>query len=265
MRRLLLAALLLPTPALAQSLPAPATDKTFSAPPPGMVDAPCPVAPAEPDQAWLNARSAYKRTNDWPWLCRYAQDNAALKARPTVVFMGDSITEIWLARDPAMFTPGRIDRGISGQTTPQMLLRFWQDVVALKPKVVHIMAGTNDLAGNTGPNSPEGYRNNIRAMVDLARANRIAVILGSIPPAARFGWQPAVEPVRRIAELNAWLKAYAAERHLVYADYHVVLATPEGAIKPELSPDGVHPNAAGYKLMRPVAEAAVKAALKTAR
>jgi len=265
MHRLLLAALLLPTPALAQPATAPADDKAFMAPPPGMVDAPCPVVPAEPDPAWWKALGAYNRNNDWPWLCRFVQDNAALKARPTVVFMGDSITEGWLVRDPAMFTPGRIDRGISGQTTPQMLLRFWQDVIALKPKVVHIMAGTNDLAGNTGPNSPEGYRNNIRAMVDLARANRIAVILGSIPPAARFGWQPAVEPLRRIAELNVWLKAYAAERHLVYADYHAVLATPEGAMKPELSPDGVHPNAAGYKLMRPIAEAALKAALKTAR
>jgi lysophospholipase L1-like esterase len=230
-----------------------------------MGDAPCPPVPANPDPAWWNALGSYIRGHDWPWLCRYAGENAAIKQRPSVVFMGDSITEGWVEQDPALFGPARLGRGISGQTTPQMLLRFWQDVIALKPQVVHILAGTNDIAGNNGPTSPEEYQNNIRAMVALARANRIAVILGAIPPAARFSWQPVVKPTARIAALNAWLKSFAAREHLVFADYHTALATPEGVMKPELSPDGVHPNAAGYKLMRPVTEAAIATALKAAR
>ncbi len=229
------------------------------APGPGMVEAPCPVVPEPLDNATYAALNAYNDTHDWAWLCRYQAANAALKARPVAVFMGDSITEYWGALDPALFAGGVIDRGISGQTTPQMVLRFRQDVIALRPKVVHIMGGTNDIAGNTGPESPEMFKNNIRTMVDLARANGIAVVLGAIPPAAKFNWVPSLQPAKRISELNRWLKSYAAQRRLVYADYHAVLAAPDGAMKPAFSADGVHPNAAGYAAMRAVADRALAA------
>ena len=235
------------------------------APGPGMVEAPCPAVPEQLDNATYVALNAYNETHDWAWLCRFQPANAALKARPKAVFKGDSISEYWGGLDPALFTGGVIDRGISGQTTPQMVLRLRQDVVALRPKVVHIMAGTNDIAGNTGPESPEMFKNNIRTMVDLARANRIAVVLGSIPPAAKFNWVPALQPADRIAELNRWLKGYAAERRLVFADYHAVLVAADGAMKAAFTADGVHPNAAGYAAMRPVAEHALAAALKAGR
>ena len=235
------------------------------APGPGMVEAPCPKLPEKLDNDTYVALGVYNEGHDWAWLCRYQAANAALKERPRAVFMGDSITEYWGGLDPALFAGGVIDRGISGQTTPQMVLRFRQDVVALRPKVVHIMGGTNDVAGNTGPESPDMFRNNIRTMVDLARANGIAVVLAAIPPAAKFNWVPGLQPAARIAELNRWLKSYAAERKLVFADYHAVLAAPDGAMKPAFSADGVHPNAAGYAVMRPVAERALAAALKAAR
>lgn len=268
MRFLVAAALLLPVPALGQPAPAPAPTPApapaspFVAPPAGMSDAPCPVPSTRADDAWRAAYRAWVPGNDWPWLCRYRAENLSLNARPNVVFMGDSITEGWPLRDPGFFTPGRVGRGISGQTSPQMLLRFMADVVALRPRVVHIMAGTNDIAGNTGPTSAEAWRNNIRAMADIARANGIAVVLGTIPPAGTFAWRPGMQPAPRIVELNRWLKAFAAERKLVLADYHAVLAAPDGAMKPGLSGDGVHPNAAGYKVMDAVAEAALAEALK---
>ena len=132
-----------------------------------------------------------------------------------------------------------------------------KDVIALHPRVVHIMIGTNDIAGNTGPTSVAAYQANIRAMVDLARVNGVRVVLGSIPPAKRMDWRPGLEPAPRIAELNRWLRAFAAEQGLVYADYHGVLATPDGALRPELGKDGVHPEAPGYALMRPIAERAL--------
>lgn len=194
---------------------------------------------------------------DWANLNRYAAENAAMRgARVSTVFMGDSITQGWREQRPAFFE-GRAGRGISGQTTPQMLLRFQADVVALKPAAVHIMAGTNDLAGNTGPNSAEDYRNNIRAMVTLAKANGIKVILASIPPAAGFAWKPALKPTPLIAELNAWLKSYAEAEGQAFLDYHTALATPEGALRPDLTFDGVHPNHAGYQVMAPLARKAL--------
>jgi lysophospholipase L1-like esterase len=138
-----------------------------------------------------------------------------------------------------------------------MLARFMQDVVALKPQVVHILAGTNDIAGNTGPNSPEDYKNTIRAMVTLAQANHIAVVLGSIPPANKFSWQPKLSPAPRIAELNAWLRAFAAEAHAEYVDYYSALAGPDSGLPAKFSIDGVHPNITAYAIMRPLAEAAI--------
>ncbi|MDE2435685.1 MAG: SGNH/GDSL hydrolase family protein [Sphingomonadales bacterium] len=204
--------------------------------------------------------------NDWAWLCRYRAENARLDPAhpPRVVFMGDSITQGWIDADPAFFAQGYADRGISGQTTPQMLVRFWQDVIALRPSVVHIMGGTNDIAGNTGPTTPEAWQNAVRAMVTLAKANHIAVIVGSIPPSNHFGWSPAQQPAPWITRLNAWLKDYAKAEGLVYADYHSALAGPQDELPAGYGADGVHPNSAGYAVMRPIAEQAIKEAEKKA-
>lgn len=199
---------------------------------------------------------AEKAARDWADLCRYRPENATAKG-VEAVFMGDSITELWMTADPTFFSATRVDRGISGQTSAQMLLRFTADVVALKPKVVHILAGTNDVAGNTGPNRPEDFKNNIRAMTDIADTNRIAVVIGAIPPADRFLWRGELKPAAQIAELNGWLKAFAAERGYAFADYHTAMATPAGAMKPGFSKDFVHPNRSGYAVMTPIAQAAL--------
>jgi lysophospholipase L1-like esterase len=214
-----------------------------------MSDAPCPSPPAPP--------------RDFPDLCHYKSENAAFikGTHPTVVFMGDSITEGWGVGDPSLFSRGVIDRGISGQTSPQMLVRFYQDVVALHPKAVHIMAGTNDVAGNTGPSSPDDFKNNIRAMVDLAKANHIQVVLASILPAERFPWRPDIQPAEQIRQLNKWLRQLADQRKLVYADYYSSLTTASGGFRAELSNDGVHPNSDGYAAMRPIADAALRKAM----
>ena len=241
-----------------------------------MVDDPCPPRPpapivglpepgkpavyAEPKVLAASQRyEAWRAANDWAALCRYRAENrsAAAGGRPRAVFMGDSITEFWKAYDPGFFTGGVLDRGVSGQTTPQMLVRFYPDVVRLKPRVVHIMAGTNDLAGNTGPTSEEAFKANIEAMVDLARANGIKVVLGSIPPAKRFSWRPELTPAAKVGELNAWLKGFAASRGAAYADYYAVLADADGGLKAEYTTDGVHPATAGYAAMKPVAERAL--------
>ena len=231
-------------------------------PPVGMSDAPCPAP--QPGQFALDPHTL---STDWAWLCHYREDNARIDPRhpPLVVFIGDSITENWLAADRDFFAHGNLGRGISGQTSSQLLVRFYQDVIALHPRVVHIMVGTNDIAGNTGPTSPAAYQNAVRAMVDLARANHIVVILGSIPPSIQFGWQPAVTPGPWVARLNAWLKDYAKSAGLVYADYHTALAGPAGELPAEFGPDGVHPNAAGYAVMRGVAERAMAEAERRAR
>ena len=178
-----------------------------------------------------------------------------------VVFFGNSITELWQAADPSLFTGGTVDRGISGQTSGQGLVRFYADVVALHPKVVHILVGTNDIAGNNGPNRPEDFKNNISAMVDIAKANHIQVILASITPAGVIPWRSEINASARIVELNAWIAAYAKARGLVYVDYHRALAGPDGAMKPGFSRDGVHPLRSGYALMTPLAKAAVAKAL----
>lgn len=199
---------------------------------------------------------------DWAWLGRYRDANAALTdtTTPRIVFIGDSITQGWIDKVPTFFTPERIDRGIGGQTTPQMLLRFRQDVIALKPAVVQIMGGTNDIAGNTGPMSVDETKANIMSMADLARANGIRVILASIPPADHFPWRPGLETASRIAAMNAWLKEYAKRTEAIYADYWTALHDGQ-ALRAALTYDGVHPNAAGYRVMAPVADAAIRAAL----
>ena len=199
------------------------------------------------------------QSEDWANLARYREANEALTARDSrrVVFMGDSITEGWgsqpFMRDNRHF----VDRGISGQTAPQMLVRFRFDVIDLKPAVVHVMAGTNDIAGNTGPESEDEIFGYIVSMVELARANRIKVILASVPPAADFPWRPGLEPAPKIRSLNARLKAYAASHSITYADYWRVMSSGDGRMKAEYSEDGVHPNARGYEAMRPVTQAAL--------
>ena len=199
---------------------------------------------------------------DWAWLDRYRQANAVLRPtrEPRVVFIGDSITQGWIDKVPGFFTPGRLDRGIGGQTTPQMLLRFRQDVIDLHPAVVQIMGGTNDIAGNTGPMTSEQTKGNIMMMAELARAHGIRVILASITPATAFPWRPGLETASKIVALNGWLQRYAAQTGAIYADYWSALHDGE-ALRLTLTYDGVHPNAAGYAVMAPVAEAAIAAAM----
>ena len=207
----------------------------------------------DPQFAEFNRESQSRSQHDWPGLCRFRSENdsaATAAERPRVVFMGDSITENWKLGDPGLFEQGILNRGISGQTTPQMLVRLRSDVIALKPRIVHILAGTNDVAGNTGPNRPQDFKDNIMTMAELARAHGIRVVLASIPPAASFNWRPQLHPAGQIQELNRWLRDYASRNKFDYVDYYSVLVGPNGGFKPELSNDGVHPNREGYRLMR---------------
>ena len=195
---------------------------------------------------------------DWPNLAAYRESSAALAAQPDplrIVFMGDSITEGWDRQHQGFFAdPHRVNRGISGQTTPQMLLRFRQDVIALHPRAVVILAGTNDIAGNTGPATDAEIEGNIASMAELARANHIEVVLATLVPTVHYPWAPDLQPAPRIAAINAWLHSYAAASHVALADYHTPMATPDGALPPELGGDGVHPNGSGYAIMRSVIE-----------
>jgi lysophospholipase L1-like esterase len=221
-----------------------------------------------PDEIAARARVQQERLlNDWANLARYRDQNATLAppapGEARVVFYGDSITDGW-GRVQGAFFPGKpyLNRGISGQTTPQMLVRFRQDVVALKPQVVVILAGTNDIAGNTGPSTPEMIQDNFKSMVDIARANDIRVVLASILPASDYPWKPGLNPGPRIVALNAWLKQYAASLDLVYVDYYSAVVDGKLGMKPELASDGVHPTKAGYDIMAPLAERAIAEALR---
>jgi lysophospholipase L1-like esterase len=198
---------------------------------------------------------------DWAQLGRYRAADAALPAeeKGRVVFYGDSITDAWEYNGGSFF-PGKpyVNRGISGQTTPQMVVRFWQDVVDLHPEAVVILAGTNDIAGNTGPSTPEMIEDNFKSMAEIAKANGIRVILASVTPVAKYPWRPEIADVpAKIAVINAWLKDYCAQEKLTYLDYWSAMAGPDGGMKPGISKDGVHPNAAGYAIMQPLAEAAI--------
>lgn len=200
---------------------------------------------------------------DWGDFARYSADNARLAATGVVtdcVFMGDSITERWLKLRPGFFTPGRVCRGITGQTTPQMLVRFRADVLALQPAVVHIMAGTNDLAGNTGRETFGMIEDNIRDMVELALVNGVRVVLASIPPASRFNWSPSVAAIQPIRDMNARLAAYAAQMRVVYADYHRILDDGTGGLAPGMSTGDVHPTAPAYALIEQRATEAINQA-----
>lgn len=225
---------------------------------------PMPPLPPE-DLAAYQKQQAAQKTNDWASLCYYRADNAVLTARGVVpgrvVFMGDSITQSWGLAAPGFFDVDNVNRGISGQTTPQMALRFKADVLALKPAAVHILGGINDIAGNTGPTTLEDVEANIMSMVELAKAHNVTVILSTILPADHFTWAPALKPADAVARFNAWARTYAAQQDLILADYFTPFATPDGAMKPELTLDGVHPNKAGYNVMEPIAQAAIATAL----
>jgi lysophospholipase L1-like esterase len=217
------------------------------------------------------------RLRDWPALARYRNDNAKVaapaKGEHRVVFMGDSITDSWDDPKYGGFFPGKpyVDRGISGQTTPQMLIRFRPDVVALHPEVVVILAGTNDLAGNTGPATLEVIEDNLVSMADLAKANHISVVLASILPVSDYekskDGQPIIRttqrPPEKIVALNDWMKKYAAENKMIYLDYFSSMIDAKGLLKDELSEDGLHPNTKGYEVMAPLAERAIALALKS--
>jgi len=200
---------------------------------------------------------------DWANLGRYHDANAAASA-PTVVFMGDSITDGW-GKKYGQFFPGKpyLNRGIGGQTTPQMLIRFRPDVIAHHPKVVVILAGTNDIAGNTGPTTLEAIEDNLMSMVDLAHANGINVVFSSVMPVCDYIKPQTVRrPPEQIIALNAWMKDYASKKGLVYLDYYTPMLDDKQMFRQELTFDGLHPNDAGYELMMPLAEKAVAAALK---
>jgi lysophospholipase L1-like esterase len=204
---------------------------------------------------------------DWPDLAKYRDANTRLPSPAAkenrVVFYGNSITEVWAQHFPAMF-PGKpyIGRGISGQTTPQMLIRFRQDVVALKPKVVVILAGTNDIAGNTGPSTLEMIEDNLMSMTEIAKANGIRVVLSSVLPVYDYAWKPGLEPAPKILALNKWMKNYAAKVGAVYLDYHSAMHDEREGLRADLTYDGVHPTEAGYRVMAPLAVKAIEQALR---
>lgn len=196
---------------------------------------------------------------DWAGLCRYRTENDLQRRQPSpdVIFLGDSITESWLHADPEYFSGKVIDRGISGQTTSQILLRFYPDVVALRPRVVHILAGTNDVLQGVGPIGDDDILNNISAMIDIAQVNRIKVVLASILPISVRPWRPALRPADRLTRLNHRLQALAASRRVAFVDYFAAMKGRDQGLRADLGNDGVHPNRAGYAVMRPMAQRAI--------
>ena len=237
-------------------------------------------SPADPcTEVTVRAARAETRLKDWPALARYREDNtkiiAPTKNEVRIVFMGDSITDAWDDPKYGGFFPGKpyIDRGISGQTTPQMLIRFRPDVIALQPKIVVILAGTNDIAGNTGPMTLSAIEDNLTSMFELAHANGIRVVFASLLPISDYeknkdGQQiirTKQRPPEQITALNDWMKKYATGHGGIYLDYFSAMADEKGFLKEELSEDGLHPNQKGYDIMAPLAEQAIAAALKSRR
>jgi len=251
-----------------------ARGQTASAPAtaPSTASQAAPAAPAQAAEAvtqlQTELQNAQKRLQDWPNLARY--HDADEKVPPPgpgenrVVFLGDSITDNWGSKYGKFF-PGEpyINRGISGQTTPQMLIRFWPDVVALGPKVVVILAGTNDIAGNTGPTTLEAIEDNLMAMTQLARSSGIRVVLASLLPVSdAIQPQTTRRPPEKIVELNQWIRDFATENGMVYLDYYSALIDDQKMFRKELTFDGLHPNDAGYEVMGPLAEKAIAQALQ---
>jgi lysophospholipase L1-like esterase len=205
---------------------------------------------------------------DWANLKRYQSENAKLSATEKnenrVVFMGNSITQQWKDKDSTFFAKNPyICRGISGQTTPQMLVRFRQDVIALKPKVVVILAGTNDIAGNTGPSTLEMIMDNLSSMSELANANNIRVVLCSVLPAFDYPWKKGLEPNVKIPKLNAMIKAYGEKMGFTYLDYFGAMNDGTNGMIAEYTTDGVHCTIKGYKVMESMVKPAIEKALKS--
>jgi len=220
---------------------------------------------SEQKEAWRKAQEEQLH-NDWANLARFREDNKLVgmpaAGEKRIVFMGNSITEGWSRTDPDFFSAKPyVNRGISGQTTPQMIIRFKPDVINLKPAVVVILAGINDIAGNTGPSSLEMIEDNLSSMVDIAQANGVRVVLSSVLPAYDFPWRPGLEPAEKVVKLNIWIKNFAETHKCVYLDYFTPMSDEKHALKAEYTEDGVHPNLAGYKIMEPLAEEAIKKAL----
>jgi lysophospholipase L1-like esterase len=204
---------------------------------------------------------------DWANLNHFRQANLDLgdpkPGEQRVVFLGNSITEGWLIQDPAFFQ-GRpyINRGISGQTTHQMLVRFRQDVIGLKPAVVVILAGTNDIAQNMGPTTTQAIMDNIISMAELAKIHQIKVVLCAVLPAYNYNWRPGLEPAEKITALNQLIREYCLENKIAFVDYHTPMADHRNGLIYEYGEDGVHPNKNGYKVMGPLAEEGIRKALK---
>jgi lysophospholipase L1-like esterase len=201
---------------------------------------------------------------DWAGLQRYAAENQSLGRLPAraqrVVFLGDSITDGWTHGPADVFAvAGRINRGISGQTTAQMLLRMRQDVIDLQPHTLVLLAGTNDIAGNTGPVTLAQIEANLASIIDLARVHGIQVVLCALLPADRYPWAPEIRPAQPIRELNRWIEAQARARGLRFVDFHSALTDPQGGLPTRYSEDGVHPNEAAYAVMRRLVESALAA------
>lgn len=208
------------------------------------------------------------QVQDWPNLQKYAAENALLQEAPAekdrVVFMGNSITEFWKVRDSGFFAThlNYIDRGISGQTTPQMLLRFRQDVIDLHPAVVVILAGINDIAENTGPISLNTTMGNIASMAELAGVHHIKVILCAVLPANHFPWHPGIYPADKVIALNKMIQEYATARHLTYVDFYKPMADADKGLDAKYTLDGVHPTLAGYQIMDALVEKAIRHTLR---
>ena len=224
-----------------------------------------PPSSTDPQVAKLQTEVKHQgeKLKDWADLSRYRDEDARLSppknGENRVVFMGDSITDFW-GRQRGSFFPGKpyVNRGISGQTTPQMLVRFRPDAVNLQPKVVVILAGTNDIAGNTGPESLADIENNLSSMADLAKANKIAVVLATVTPVCDYiKPQTQRRPPAEIVKLDDWIKQYAGQNGLTLLDYYSAMVDDHGMLKKDLTFDGLHPNAAGYEVMGPLAEKAI--------
>ena len=222
------------------------------------------VAPPDVEKLQAEVQRSAKILKDWANLGRYRSDNAKVTAT-AVVFMGDSITDGWGKKYGGQFFPGKpyLNRGIGGQTTPQMLIRFRPDVIAHHPKVVVILAGTNDIAGNTGPTTLEAIEDNLMSMVELAHANGINVVFSSVMPVCDYMKPQTVRrPPDQIIALNTWMKDYASKKALEYLDYYTPMLDDTQMLKQELTFDGLHPNDAGYEIMVPLVEKAIATALK---
>lgn len=204
---------------------------------------------------------------DWANLKKYQADNARLanpnRGESRIVFLGDSITEFWFVNDSTFFTSNSyIDRGISGQTSSHMLLRFRQDVIALAPKAVVILAGTNDIAENAGPISHDAILDNIKSMVELARLHGIKVVLCTVLPATDFWWRKGLEPAQKIVQLNTMIRAYATTENIPLVDYFAAMVNAENGLDKRFGADGVHPNLDGYRVMEPLVHQGIAKALR---